>query len=274
MKFDQIGRWSEIKLEIVRKYAAAYSTILARQKGLTHYYIDGFAGPGVQRSRSTGAPIAGSPLSVLEVQPPFKRYFLIDIKGQHIAQLRKAVGQREDVELDQGDCNEILLKKVFPQVTYRQFRRALCLLDPDGLHLTWPVIAMAGQLKTIDLLLNFPIMDMNRNALWTRPDLADPADTERMTAWWGDTSWRDVVYRPSAQGHLFGAVETAKAPNEAVVRAFQRRLVEVAGFENVPDPIPMRNSANSVIYYLFFASQYAVASRIAADIFQRYARDQ
>jgi hypothetical protein len=28
--FDEIGYWSEVKLEIVRKYAKAYSTILSR----------------------------------------------------------------------------------------------------------------------------------------------------------------------------------------------------------------------------------------------------
>ena len=30
-KFDEIGYWSELKLEIIRDYAAAYSKILAAQ---------------------------------------------------------------------------------------------------------------------------------------------------------------------------------------------------------------------------------------------------
>jgi hypothetical protein len=48
-QFDQIGYWSEIKLEILKKYAAAYSTIFAAQKSppLYHVYIEGFAGRGV-----------------------------------------------------------------------------------------------------------------------------------------------------------------------------------------------------------------------------------
>jgi hypothetical protein len=37
--FDEIGYWSEIKLEIVRKYAEAYSTILSRQR-LEHVYVE------------------------------------------------------------------------------------------------------------------------------------------------------------------------------------------------------------------------------------------
>ena len=31
LQFDRIGYWSQIKLEIVREYAHAYSTILAKQ---------------------------------------------------------------------------------------------------------------------------------------------------------------------------------------------------------------------------------------------------
>lgn len=38
LQFDEIGYWSEIKLDIVREYAAAYSRILAAQQqpGLYH----------------------------------------------------------------------------------------------------------------------------------------------------------------------------------------------------------------------------------------------
>ena len=42
---DRIGPWSEVKLDILREYAAPYSKILAA-KGFHHLYIDGFAGPG------------------------------------------------------------------------------------------------------------------------------------------------------------------------------------------------------------------------------------
>jgi three-Cys-motif partner protein len=53
LDFDKIGYWSEIKLEIVREYAKAYSTILSAQKNpkLTHVYIDAFSGPGEHISK-------------------------------------------------------------------------------------------------------------------------------------------------------------------------------------------------------------------------------
>ena len=35
--------------------------------------------------------------------------------------------------------------------------------------------------------------------------------------------------------------------------AFRERLNKAAGFEFVPEPMPMTNRRNAVIYYLFFA---------------------
>jgi three-Cys-motif partner protein len=55
-----------------------------------------------------------------------------------------------------------------------------------------------------------------------------------------------------------------------VVQAFAARLKSVAGFKYVPAPMPMRNSTNAVVYYLFFASQKPVASHIVEDIMKKY----
>lgn len=273
IQFDEIGYWSELKLEILKRYAQEYSKILSNQPGLTHYYIDGFAGSGFHVSKSTGEFVPGSPLNALNVRPPFKHHYLIDLDGSCVGSLRNAVGARPDVTLFEGDCNDILLKQIFPNVRYEQYRRALCLLDPYGLHLRWEVIKMAGALGTIDLFLNFPIMDMNRNALWTHPEQVRPSESARMTAFWGDETWKQAAYRKSAQESLFGDPALEKAPNEAVVKAFRSRLRKVAGFANVPDPLPMRNSTNAVVYYLFFASKNDTANKIIEHIFRRYRSD-
>jgi len=193
LQFDEIGYWSEVKLDIVKNYAQAYSTILAKKK-LSHVYIDGFAGPGVHIAKSTGEFIPGSPLNALSIKPEFDDYYLVDLDGDKIDHLRKLVGGSTNVHILQGDCNEILLDEIFPTVRYEDFRRGLCLLDPYGLHLNWEVIETAGKMGTIDLFLNFPIMDMNRNALWRYSDRVPANGIERMTAFWGDESWRDVAY--------------------------------------------------------------------------------
>jgi three-Cys-motif partner protein len=166
----------------------------------------------------------------------------------------------------EGDCNTLLLQKVFPRVEYKSYRRALCLLDPYGLHLNWEVILTAGQMKSVEIFLNFPMADMNRNVLWRNPERVNFSQIARMNAFWGDDSWRKAAYDTTQ--NLFGCED--KTPNISVVKAFQKRLKTVAGFEYVPEPMPMRNSKNAVVYYLFFASQKSVAQNIIEDIFNKY----
>lgn len=267
--FDEIGYWSEIKLDILRKYAHAYTTILSKN-GFTTAYIDGFAGGGVHRSKGTGDLVPGSPLHALRVTPAFDKLFLVDLDGDKVDQLRNfpEVRDRRDVHVICGDCNDLLLNKVLPWVIWERRRRALCVLDPYGLHLDWEIICKAGTLKTVDLFLNFPICDMNRNALWREPDRVSKAQQARMTAFWGDESWRSAAY--GTQLSLLGDDDPVKLGNAEVVEAFRNRLKKVAGFSHVPEPIPMRNTSNAVVYYLFFASQKAVAANIITDIFDTY----
>jgi len=267
MPLDDIGPWSEIKLEIIRKYAAAYSKILARQRGLHHVYIDAFAGAGVHVARSTGEYVPGSPLNALLVQPPFNEYFLIDLAPDKVASLRDLLGNREDVHILPGDCNTLLLDDVFPRVRWEDYRRGLCLLDPYGLDLDWRVMATAGGMRSLEMFLNFPVTDMNRNVLWRDPGGVDPVDVERMTRFWGDDSWRRVMY--STTTTLFGWEEKT-GDNDTIVGAFRRRLKEVAGFKHVPEPLPMRNSRGNTVYYLFFASQNTAGDKIVNDIFRKY----
>lgn len=267
MKFDFIGYWSEIKLDIIREYAGKYSTILAAQQHppLYHIYIDAFAGSGVHLSKTTNEMVLGSPLNALSIEPPFREYHLIDLDGDKIDLLMKRIGSRPDVHSYTGDCNQILLTDVFPKVRYEDYRRGLCLLDPYGLHLNWEVIKKAGEMRSIEILLNFPIMDINRNALWKNPDRVSKSGIGRMNAFWGDDSWRSIAY---SNWNLFG--EPEKEDNAIIVNAYRERLKEVAEFSYVPEPIPMRNTKGAEVYYLFFASHKAVAAHIIRYIFDKY----
>lgn len=269
LAFDEIGIWSELKLEIVEKYGAAYTGILAKQR-LKKYYIDAFSGAGVHLSKASGKTIEGSPARALKVAPPFDAYYFIDLEERKTDHLKQLCGNRQDVHIYTGDATAHLLRDVLPPITYENYKRALCLLDPYGLHLDWTVIAQAGKSRAIDMFLNFPVMDMNRNALWRNPNAVAADDIARMTKFWGDDSWKQAAYTESPQPDFFGPTQMVKQGNDAIVNAFRERLKKVAGFQSVAEPLPMRNSNNAVVYYLFFASQKSVAERIITDIFAKY----
>jgi three-Cys-motif partner protein len=106
---------------------------------------------------------------------------------------------------------------------------------------------------------------MNRNVLW-RKEGASLKKIAQMNTFWGDDSWRDIAYRTDT--NLFG--EPEKQSNEVIAEAFRDRLREVAGFKFVPEPAPMRNSNNAIVYYLFFAAHQPAAHKIVSDIFAAY----
>lgn len=267
-RFDEIGYWSEIKLDIVRKYASAYSAIMAKQSLIKrHIYIDAFAGAGQHVSKTTGDFVPGSPLNALHVMPPFPELRLIDLDGEKAGELRKLTRGDKRVAVHQGDCNDVLLREVFPRCEYGDYHRALCLLDPYRLNVNWEVLQKAGTMKSVEVFYNFMIMDANMNVFWRDPSKVDPEQAARMDAVWGDGSWRTAAYRKRED--LFGEVEE-KATNEDIAEAFRDRLKTAAGFAYVPSPIPMRNSRGAVVYYLYFATPKAVAADIANDIFDKY----
>jgi three-Cys-motif partner protein len=181
LHYDEVGEWSEIKLDIVKRYATEYSKIMASQGRFKHYYIDAFAGPGVHIARGRGEMIKGSPLNALDVEHAFAGYHFIDADGDRIEQLRGLVGQRPDVQIYTGDCNKILPEEIFPKVKYDDYKRALCLLDPYGIHLNWSVVETAGKMQSVEIFHNFIIMDINMNVLRKDPLDVDPKQAARLT---------------------------------------------------------------------------------------------
>lgn len=272
-RIDEIGPWSEVKLDILKRYAVEYSKILTNQQNpsFSHVYIDAFAGAGYHLSETSGEMVLGSPLNALLVRPPFCEYHLIDLDGDRIDGLRAIIGNRKDVFSHKGDCNQVLLRDVFPRVLREDYKRGLCLLDPYSLTLDWRVMQRAGEMQSLDIFVNFPIYDININVLHRDRTTVLAQHIERMNAYWGDESWQEIAYEKSPG--LFGLME-AKVTNERLAEAFRQRLRRVAGFKQVPRPLPMRNSKNSVVYYLFFASHKSVAEHIVTYIFDTFGKNQ
>jgi three-Cys-motif partner protein len=269
-KIDEIGPWSEVKLDILKRYAVEYSKILSNWKNptFTHVYIDAFAGAGYHLSKASGEMVPGSPLNALVVNPPFREFHLVDLDGDKINGLRALIGDRKDVHLYHGDCNLVLLQQVFPKVQFKDYRRGLCLLDPYKLTLNWNVIREAGTMESLDVFINFPIHDINRTVLHRRPEGVSAANIARMNAYWGDDSWRELAYDENL--NLFGEADFEKVSNQRFAEAFRQRLKKIAGFKRVPDPLPMKNRNNSVVYYLFFASHNGTAEEIVTYIFDKF----
>jgi three-Cys-motif partner protein len=269
---DVIGSWSEVKLDILKDYASAYSKILANQKNIArHVYIDAFVGAGVHVSKATGEFVAGSPFNAMLVDPPFSEMHWIDLDHTRVEGLQQIAEGNDSIFVHHGDCNNLLLQTVFPRCRWEDYARALCILDPYGLNVDWRVLETAGRMRSVEVFYNFMIMDANMNVLLKNPSQARPDQVARMNFMWGDESWRDAGYRKEQRSLYDDEFVQEKAGNDRLVKGFQARLRDVAGFRYVPDPIPMKNSSGATVYYLFFASPNSTGHRIVEEIFKKHA---
>ena len=183
---------------------------------------------------------------------------------------------RNDTTIWHGDCNEVLLEKVFPRILSSSANRALCILDPYGVHLDWKVLQAAGQSGHIEIFLNFATGDMQRNVFRRDPAKVPVEGLERMNRFWGDDSWKSLIY--TTQPGLFGDIEQKDYESlRNLLDAFKARLKEQAGFGFVPEPVPMKNSRGAVIYHLFYAAPKTqggqLGEKIVKDILDRYRKE-
>lgn len=269
LKLDAVGRWSELKLEILGEYAAYYTNILRNSSTypLRPVYVDGFAGAGDHATKATGNIIDGSPRKALNVSPPFAELHFVERDPARATQLRQIAAGRENVEVWEDDANDVLLRRIFPSVFGDRNNRALCFLDPYGLHLDWNVLQAAGRSQHAEIFLNFATLDMERNVFRKNTDKVAPVDLARMKRFWGDDTWREHVY--DANPGLFEVMEEkASGASARVAQSFAERLKTHAGFGYVPDPVPMRNSRGAILFYLFFAAPATKGGRIGKDIVQ------
>lgn len=254
---DEIGPWSERKHGMLQDYAERYSIVLTNAKSqfrFTHDYVDGFASAGISRRRGTNDIVKGSALCSLDIEPRFDGYCFVELDPERYEILSRHVRHRDDVELINGDANEVLARDVFPRYTYRSGRRALCLLDPyTHKMLSWKTIAAAGRTKCIDLILHFPTMAMNRGALHKGGVYSDE-EAAWITRFWGDESWLEAAYHHDG---LFKDL-AFKTDDDAFVRAFCRRLCDAGGFMGTAQPVPMKFEGKT-IYYLILAGNHPTA---------------
>ena len=270
-EIDTIGKWSEDKLKLLKKYLEAYTKILRRQSWCRgYYYIDAFAGSGEPLSREEGCIVDGSPRCALSIKHPFTKYVFIEIADWRVEKLKKLQQEFDylDIEIKQGDCNQILQEEIIPDLPYESNKRALMFLDPFSLDIEWETLEMAAKQGTIEVFINFPIMAVNRTVLVSNIRRLSEKQIERMNRFWGTDEWHRDLYRIGTD--LFGKTYIEKIPQtgRSLSNLFRNRLKSV--FPEVSTPLIMRNSKNSPLYCLIFAGHKKTGRKIIESIFKRF----
>ena len=243
-KEDVIGSWSVQKLKLLEKYLAAYLKVLANQSWCQGYeYIDAFAGTGKPKTKDEEKYVDGSPGIALGLDPAFTKYHFIEKSDWRVKKLEKITKEFEDrnVEIYQGDCNSVLQKHILPTLPYSSFKRAIAFLDPFGMELQWKTMKAVADAKTVEIMLNFPAMAINREILRKRPELIPKDKKLKMSQFWGTDNWTVDLY--DEEQTLFGPeLVKKKQSGKEFGLVFKNRLERV--FTHCSFSVLLANSNN------------------------------
>ena len=289
-----VGPWAKDKLDRLRKYLNAYTTIMKRQTWCDGYhYIDAFAGPGERQIREAREEtsqdarqvllevanfgqeqeeqkqfLAGSPRVALDVQHPFTNYIFIEQSPIRVAALReldKEYGRSRRIVIRQMDCNQYLQEKLVnnPRLDWTR-NRAIIFLDPFGMQVSWTTIAAVAATRGIEIFLNFPVGMAIQRLLRRNPESFTPAQRKKLDDYFGSPDWFTTVYRPRRT--LFGNAmdEKVNQSGEALVTWYRERLRDAFG--HVSHAALIRNTRQGHLYYLLLASPNKTGVKIADDI--------
>lgn len=285
-EFGNIDSWTKEKLERVKEYLNRYLVALKNQDFRLEY-IDAFAGTGYVTGKFTVPAqtlfdteetislknfIDGSARVALQTSPPFSQYIFIErhqTRFQELARLRKEFPKlASSIKLVNAEANGYV-QRMCRDNWISARRRAVMFLDPYGTQVTWETIKAIAETRAIDLWILFPIGTVNR--LLNRNGRIIEGRKQRLNMLFGEEGWFETFYQIQERRVLFtNEVEeryVKRASFETIAEYFVRRLATV--FEAVaPNPLLLKNSANSPIFLLCFAAGNPAGASIAVRIAQ------
>lgn len=263
------GKWTTEKLNLIRKYLKAYSTIMNKQK-FNFAYIDAFAGSGYYRkidnhNRSLFMPefgseeklfLDGSARIALGVTPSFQQYIFIEKDKNRVNNLEKLKDEFPDKAKNILVINEES-NSYLQRICRKNWKnhRAVVFLDPYGMQVKWKTIEAIASTKTIDLWILFPL-GQAINRLLKKDGNIRHSIKKKLTEFFGEENWFDAFYANLNQMSIIN--EKSKkyqkiADFNKISSYFSERLDTI--FKGVAsNPRPLYNSTNNPLFLLFFAA--------------------
>lgn len=238
-----VNEWAKQKHNYIRRYLEATHGV----RGKFIYdsgagYVDLFSGPGKARVASTGEIIDGSPVLAAKIdRQPFTDIVLCEYSEVNISALKTRFAGQSRVTIEPGDCNENI-KNIVPKIPVNGYNVAL--IDPFHVgNLAFETIERLANFRRMDLVINFPIVDIRRN--WDKVDRI-----ERFIGLTAD-KWGFEV-------------SSKMAPK--ILALFQDQLTRLGYQEQQTRAPQITNEGNTPLYHLVFASKHKLGSQIWESI--------
>lgn len=266
------GQWTEIKLEILRKYLDAYTTALKNQ----HFkliYVDAFAGPGwwnakLEYDEDYGefrVLHKGSPRIAIEIDDkPFDRLIFVEKDASHSSKLCRDLRRdfpTRNIKVINEDAN-IALPKLCSKL--KDMDRAIVFLDPYATEVAWSTVESIARTKKIDCWILFPLMAISR--MMPRKRKPDPALQITLDRIFGGRQYWENLYTLAPQQPLLPNERNEERPFQDVITELYRKRLESIFEKVAPTRRKLCNSGDSAMFELIFAASNPAGADTAVRI--------
>ncbi|MEQ8179165.1 MAG: three-Cys-motif partner protein TcmP [Amphiplicatus sp.] len=285
-----VGPWAREKLELLRRYLEAYTTILRSKNFQDFYFVDAFAGAGSAPLRNLeddkngieqfGLDIAafrlgdddeiayvkGSPRVALEIKHPFTKYIFIEKdagRSSELVQIANEHALSDRVEILNGDANTELTRRLLSGAVNWRRNRGIVFLDPFGLQVPWDTISRIAETKALEIIVNFPVGMAIQRLLPKHGQFSDD-QRSKLTAYLGSPEWESLLYQEAPD--LFGEVKRSKVDASGDKLAMWYRDKIKSAFGHATFPRLITNQQGSHLYYLIHAGPKDLGVKIASDV--------
>ena len=289
------GQWTEDKLDSFDKYVNAYLTIMNNNRYTYNWkliYFDGFAGSGsrYEETNSTsellldlfdGDAINGDEINLYQgaaerilsiEQEGFDYYYFIDKDKSSINKLKdKLIGnytKNGKLEFRCSDANDEVIRMSKALKSDSKFR-AMVLLDPFGMQVSWDTIASLANTHT-DLWILIPT-GVIVNRLLDRKGELKHIETLSSFFGLGEDEIKSFFYKRRVVNTLFGEEEIVtkvSQPIKRIAELYIKRLKTIFAYVT-EEPLVMYNTRQTPIFHFAFASNNETAKNIASQIIKK-----
>ena len=169
------GAWTEIKLDILRKYLDFYTKALSKQ-GFELLYIDAFAGTGSRTEILPSVPmfdqeekkisLDGSARIALNIEKKFDRYLFIETNSKRIKELKKIRAEFHNtyIKIENADANTVITELASKPIWSCNKFRGVIFIDPYDMEVSWETLKAIVKTESFDVWYLFPISGVCRQA--------------------------------------------------------------------------------------------------------------
>lgn len=262
---DWGGYWTEVKLDILRKYLSGF-TRASKSAGAT-VYLDLFAGSATHRRPDTGATYPGSTTRAICTSPPFTRLVFWELEGQASRLKRELATSFPDesrYSVVNGDCN-VELERGLAKVKQYQWAPTFAFIDPKGLDLAWETLVSLSQWRRdrlgrkVELWILMPEPALER-VLGLR-GVRGESSAARLDRLYGCDDW--IAIHQRRRSGEFSPAET----RAQFVNLFRWRLTSGLGYRTT-HALQLGNVSDHPVYTMVFATDHKVGDGIMKDVYE------